>query len=57
MVLDPNEPLTRDPNMRSFTVKPFDEVGKRFKAAGIGFEFAEYLKGETVRCWDLCCYC
>ena len=48
MVLDPDEPLTRDPKMRSFTVKPFDEVGKRFKAAGIGFEFAEYLKGETV---------
>ena len=47
MVRDPLEPKTKDPNMRSFTVKPFDEVGKKLTAAGIGFEFAEYLKGET----------
>ena len=33
--------------MRSFTVRPIDPVGKAFKEAGIGFEFAEYLKGET----------
>mgnify|MGYP002830903860 CR=1 FL=1 len=25
--------------MRSFTVKPFDEVGKKLSGAGIGFEF------------------
>ena len=47
MVLDPKEPKTKDPNMRSFTVRPIDPVGKAFKEAGIGFEFAEYLKGET----------
>ena len=41
------EPRTKDPNMRSFTVQPFDPVGKQLTAAGIGFEFAEYLKGET----------
>ena len=41
MVLDPNEKATRDPNMRSFTVKPFDEVGKKLTQAGIAFEFAE----------------
>ena len=44
---DPECKATKDPNMRSFTVRPFDEVGKRLTAAGVGFEFAEYLKGET----------
>ena len=47
--------------MRSFAVRPIDPVGKAFKEAGIGFEFAEYLKGEThyvivtsrrSRCWS-----
>jgi len=47
MVRDPLEPKTKDPNMRSFTVKPFDPVGKLLTQAGVGFEFAEYLKGET----------
>ena len=47
LVRDPNEPKTKDPNMRSFTVRPFDPVGRDLTAAGIGFEFAEYLKGET----------
>ena len=41
MELDPLEPKTKDPNMRSFTVRPIDPVGKAFKEAGIGFEFAE----------------
>ena len=47
LIRDPDEPLTKDPNMRSFTVRPFDEVGKKLTAAKINFEFAEYLKGET----------
>ena len=39
---------SRRPRTRtySFTVRPIDPVGKAFKG-GIGFEFAEYLKGET----------
>ena len=40
LTLDPAEPRTKDPNMRSFTVRPFDEVGKKLSASGIGFEFA-----------------
>ena len=47
MLLDPAEPATKDPKMRSFTISPMHEVGKRLTAAKIGFEFAEYLKGET----------
>ena len=47
MVLDPAEPRTRDPHMRSFTVTPLDPVGKALLGAGVAFEFAEYLKGET----------
>ena len=47
MVIDPNEPATKDPNMRSFTISPLDDVGRALKAAKLDFEFGEYLKGET----------
>ena len=47
MVLDPSEPKTKDPKMRSFTISPLDEIGRALKAAKIDFEFGEYLKGET----------
>ena len=47
MALDPAEARTKDPHMRSFTVTPIDAVGKALVAAGVPFEFAEYLKGET----------
>ena len=47
MALDPAEARTKDPHMRSFTVTPIDAVGKALIAAGVPFEFAEYLKGET----------
>jgi hypothetical protein len=47
LTLDPAEPRTKDPNMRSTTIGPFDAVGRRLKEAGVAFEFAEYLKGET----------
>ena len=38
---------TKDSALRSFTVRPFDPVGQALTEAGIKFEFAEYLKGET----------
>ena len=44
---DPAEAKTKDSVLRSFTVKPFDPVGKAITEAGLKFEFAEYLKGET----------
>ena len=47
MELDPAEPRTKDPHMRSFTITPIDAVGKALIGAGVPFEFAEYLKGET----------
>ena len=47
MVIDPAEPKTKDPNMRSFTINPIEPMGKALKAAKIDFEFGEYLKGET----------
>ena len=31
----------------SFTISPMDAVGRRLVAAGLAFEFGEYLKGET----------
>ena len=47
LALDPAEPRTKDPNMRSFTISPLDEVGQTLKKGGIAFEFGEFLKGET----------
>ena len=47
MELDPLEPKTKDPNMRSFTLTPITTEGRAMTAAGIKFEFAEYLKGHT----------
>ena len=42
---DPDDPVTRP--YRSFTVTPFKPQGRALKQAGVDFEFAEYLKGET----------
>ena len=42
---DKNDPVTK--KFKSFTVTPFKPQGKALKAAGVDFEFAEYLKGET----------
>jgi len=47
LILDPSEPATKDPNMRSFTISLLDPIGRKLKEAGIAFEFGEYLKGET----------
>lgn len=47
MLVDPKEPATKDPNMRSFTISPLDNVGRQLKAEGVNFEFGEFLKGET----------
>ena len=49
MVYDPNEPLTKDGVLDSFTAQEIrDPTGtaKRLKAANIKFEFAEYLKAS-----------
>ena len=47
MELDPAEPRTKDPHMRSFTITPIDTVGKALISAGVPFEFAEYLKARV----------
>ena len=47
MVLDPKEPLTKDPKMRSSTISPLDATGKALIAQGIRFEFGEHCEAET----------
>ena len=47
LLVDPKEPRTKDPNMRSFCITPLDAVGRALRSADVQFEGGEYLKGET----------
>ena len=47
MMIDVDEPRTKDPNMRSRNITPLDTVGVALTQAGIKFEFGEYLKGVS----------
>jgi hypothetical protein len=47
LLIDPKEPKTREPYMRSFNISPLEPLGLELKAAGIDFEFGEFLRGET----------